>query len=241
MRVPLFFLVLLIATFGLTIWQARWAYFFFAIFALALPALLEPIKPRWAVWIAFTLSIFPILRDWDDRLWPNDTERARRLEQRNEQVEFRAIATEMLSSETRAFLAPWWISPRSHIGPANPRSPEVRTKVLMESRIALVFFSRKSRKQLDRFWKNAKSIALLATTRIELRRIPRPFWVRSFRLIHYVDLWTERRHRPRIFCGSCRKMERQNCSRLGRTGEKLGVSCEKSLTDATGKTIITPC
>ena len=38
--------VLLIATYFLTIWQARWAYFFVLIFVLALPALLAPIKSR---------------------------------------------------------------------------------------------------------------------------------------------------------------------------------------------------
>src|SRR5438128_632662 len=47
---PSFILVLLVATYGLTIWQARWGYFFVSIFALALPALLAPIKSRAAVW-----------------------------------------------------------------------------------------------------------------------------------------------------------------------------------------------
>src|SRR5205085_1487650 len=60
--------VLLIATYFLTIWQARWGYFFVLIFAIALPDLLEPIKLRSAVWIAFVLSMFPILGDWDERL-----------------------------------------------------------------------------------------------------------------------------------------------------------------------------
>jgi hypothetical protein len=59
---PLFIIVLLIATYLLTIWQARWAYFFVLIFAIALPALLEPIESRAAVSIAFILSIFPVLR-----------------------------------------------------------------------------------------------------------------------------------------------------------------------------------
>ena len=36
--------VLLVATYFLTVWQARWGYFFVLIFALALPALLAPIK-----------------------------------------------------------------------------------------------------------------------------------------------------------------------------------------------------
>ena len=68
--------VLLVATYFLTVWQARWGYFFVLIFALALPALLVPIKSSAAVWIAFVLSIFPILRDWDERLWPNEAQLA---------------------------------------------------------------------------------------------------------------------------------------------------------------------
>ena len=108
-EVPGFVLALLIATYGLTIWQARWAYFFVLIFALALPSLLEPIKLRAAVWVAFGLSILPILRDWDERLWPNEAEAGRRIEQRNESVQLRDLAISLKSSESRPFLAPWWL------------------------------------------------------------------------------------------------------------------------------------
>ena len=108
---PTFMLALLVVTYLLTIWQARWAYFFILIFAIALPGLLEPIKPRVAVWIAFGLSIFPILRDWDQRLWPNEIELVRRVEQRNESIGLRELAISMRSPEMRPFLAPWWLSP----------------------------------------------------------------------------------------------------------------------------------
>src|SRR5438034_1759540 len=64
---PTFVLVLLIATYVLTIWQARWGYFFVMVFAFALPCLLEPVKSRGAVWIVFFLSIFPLVRDWDEK------------------------------------------------------------------------------------------------------------------------------------------------------------------------------
>jgi hypothetical protein len=103
--------ILLVGTYVLTIWQARWGYFFVLIFALALPALLEPIKSRAAVWIAFVLSIYPILCDWDERLWPNETQLARRAEQRNESVQIRDLALSLQSSQTRPFVAPWWVSP----------------------------------------------------------------------------------------------------------------------------------
>ena len=107
---PPFVLVLLVATYVLTIWQARWGYFFVLIFALALPRLLEPIKSRGAVWIAFFLSIFPILRDWDERLWPNEALLADRAERR-ESAQLRDLALSLRSSEIRPFLAPWWLSP----------------------------------------------------------------------------------------------------------------------------------
>ncbi|HEX4706602.1 MAG TPA: hypothetical protein VH229_02610 [Candidatus Udaeobacter sp.] len=103
--------VLLIATYFLTMWQARWGYFFVLIFALSLPDLLEPIKSRAAVWIAFALSVFPILRDWDQTLWPNEAELASRLERRSDSIQIRDLAMNLRSSDTRPFLAPWWLSP----------------------------------------------------------------------------------------------------------------------------------
>jgi hypothetical protein len=108
---PTSLLVLLVATYALTIWQARWGYFFVLIFALALPRLLEPIKSRAAVWIAFSLSISPILRDWDERLWPNEAQVTDRVEHRNESAQLRDLALSLRSSEIRPFLAPWWLSP----------------------------------------------------------------------------------------------------------------------------------
>jgi hypothetical protein len=103
--------VLFVATYGLTIWQARWAYFFVLIFALSLPALLEPIKSRTAIWIAFVLSVFPILRDWDETLWPIEEQLAPRVERRYESAQIRDLALNLQSSEMRPFLAPWWLSP----------------------------------------------------------------------------------------------------------------------------------
>jgi hypothetical protein len=103
--------VLLVATYVLTIWQARWGYFFILLFVLALPALLAPIKSPAAVWIAFVLSILPILRDWDERLWPNETQLAARVEGRNESAQLRDLALSLQSRDVHPFLAPWWLSP----------------------------------------------------------------------------------------------------------------------------------
>lgn len=108
---PIFIIVLFIASYLLTIWQARWAYFFLSVLAVALPSLLKPLKLRAIVWIAFTVSIFPILRDWDERIWPGETELARQIEHRHEEVALHELAITLMSSETRPFLAPWWLSP----------------------------------------------------------------------------------------------------------------------------------
>jgi hypothetical protein len=81
------------------------------IFALALPALLSPIKSSAAIWIAFVLSMFPVLRDWDERLWPNEARLADRVERRIESAQIRDLALSLRSAEVHPFLAPWWLSP----------------------------------------------------------------------------------------------------------------------------------
>ena len=103
--------VLLIATYFLTVWQARWGYFFVLIFALALPALLASIKSSAAVWIAVVLSMFPILRDWDERLWPNEAQLANRVERRIESAQIHDLSLSIRFPGVHAFLAPWWLSP----------------------------------------------------------------------------------------------------------------------------------
>ena len=108
---PIFLAGLLVAVYCLTLWQARWGYFFLLIYTIALPALLCVVRPRFLGWIIFLLALFPILRDWDDKLWPNDSEAGRRLEKRYEAVELRALALNMLSAGQQPFLAPWWMSP----------------------------------------------------------------------------------------------------------------------------------
>jgi hypothetical protein len=110
-RVALSVYVLLIATYFLTMWQARWGYFFVLIFALSLPDLLQPIRLRAAVWIGFVLSLFPILHDWDQTLWPNEAELASRFERRSDSRQIRDLAMNLRSSDTRPFVAPWWLSP----------------------------------------------------------------------------------------------------------------------------------
>jgi hypothetical protein len=109
--IPVFLMALLVATFALTIWQARWAYFFVAIFALALPALLGVITNRALAWVAIGISLLPILQDWDETLWPNESQNALRLERRREAMGWRSAAVSLASDNETPFLAPWWLSP----------------------------------------------------------------------------------------------------------------------------------
>ena len=108
---PIFISILLVATFLLTVWEGRWAYFFVSVFALTLPSLLEVLSSRVLVWSIFIVSLFPILRDWDGRLWPSDVEYLRRIEQRNESIQLHELALNLQSAETHPFLAQWWLSP----------------------------------------------------------------------------------------------------------------------------------
>jgi hypothetical protein len=104
---PLFLATVLIASFALTIWQARWGYFFAFAFALAVPACLSFIGNRIAGWTLIIISLFPILKDWDEKLWPNEFERGAIAERRTENIGMRQAAREIGGP----FLAPWWWSP----------------------------------------------------------------------------------------------------------------------------------
>jgi hypothetical protein len=103
--------VLIVSCYALTLWQARWAYFFLLLFAIATPSLLASVKPPAVGWAMFMVSIFPVLQDWDRRLWPNESASIARFEARSEAVELRALANQIRSETKHAFLAPWWLSP----------------------------------------------------------------------------------------------------------------------------------
>jgi len=128
--------VLLFATYLLTIWQARWGYFFVLIFALALPVLLAPIKSPVAVWIAFVLSIFPICAIGMKGFGQNETQLAARVERRNESAQLRKLALSCNRATCFRFLRRGGFRPRSPIGPGSLEWPEVRTKASTASQIA---------------------------------------------------------------------------------------------------------
>jgi MFS family permease len=102
---PLFLIALLMTAFALTIWQARWSYFFVMIFAMVVPEILSVLrKPAIAATI-FIIALLPIMESWDHAF--ADKELARRAENKMEQLELRAISSQI----DGAFIAPWWFSP----------------------------------------------------------------------------------------------------------------------------------
>jgi hypothetical protein len=102
---PLFLIALLITAFVLTIWQARWSYFFVMIFAMLVPEILSVLRKPLIATTTFIIALLPIMESWDHAF--ADEELARRAENKIEQLELRAISSQI----DGAFIAPWWFSP----------------------------------------------------------------------------------------------------------------------------------
>jgi hypothetical protein len=105
--VPVFLAAVVLASFALTLWQARWAYFFVLAFVLILPACLDVIGNRIAAWLLVVISLLPILKEWDEKLWPNEYQTGLIAERRSEAVAWHQAAAQI----DAPFLAPWWWSP----------------------------------------------------------------------------------------------------------------------------------
>jgi hypothetical protein len=102
---PLFLIALLMSAFALTIWQARWSYFFVLVFAMLVPQILSVLRKPLIAATVFIAALFPIAQAWDRAF--ADEELARRAETKIEQFELQAISLQI----DGPFLAPWWFSP----------------------------------------------------------------------------------------------------------------------------------
>jgi len=102
---PLFLITLLMSAFALTIWQARWSYFFVLVFAMLVPQILSVLLKPFIAATVFIAALFPIAQAWDRAF--ADEELARRAETKIEQFELRAISLQI----DGPFIAPWWFSP----------------------------------------------------------------------------------------------------------------------------------
>src|SRR5881392_762933 len=102
---PLLLIALLMAAFALTIWQARWGYFFVMIFAMQVPQILSAMRKPLIATTIFIIALFPIAQSWDHLF--ADEELAQRAENKIEQLELRGMSSQI----DGAFIAPWWFSP----------------------------------------------------------------------------------------------------------------------------------
>ncbi|MHA3770030.1 hypothetical protein ACXR0O_00670 [Verrucomicrobiota bacterium sgz303538] len=102
---------LLLLTFGLTCWQIRWGYFLALAYAMSLPWQLAVLRWRWLAWPLLVLSLWPTWKEWDEQLFPNSEAEKQFALRRIELHQLRGVASAMRSEDTRAFIAPWWLSP----------------------------------------------------------------------------------------------------------------------------------
>ncbi len=107
----LIILLLLVVVTALTGWQARWNPWQAAIFCLALPWMLAPLRKPWVLGTVFLASLWPMAWAWDARFFPDPQEAVRQEEKILEAALLEQTAR-FLETQTRGgVLAPWWISP----------------------------------------------------------------------------------------------------------------------------------
>jgi hypothetical protein len=101
----------LATTFALTVWQMRWGYFLALVFMVTLPLMLSSLPRAWMGWIAYVVGLWPLLGDWDRRLYPDDAMERARFVARHEEKALRDIADLQRQRNVGPFVAPWWLSP----------------------------------------------------------------------------------------------------------------------------------
>jgi hypothetical protein len=108
---PWSFVGLLALCFFLTLWQARWGYFFAVVFLFTIPAQLTIVRPRWLATGVLIVALLPLLQFWDARLWPNDEVVRQRTADRIALAQWREVAGALAGPERAPILAPWWLAP----------------------------------------------------------------------------------------------------------------------------------
>ncbi|MBJ7259180.1 MAG: hypothetical protein JHD33_06545 [Chthoniobacterales bacterium] len=104
-------LILLAIVTALTGWQARWNGWQAAVFCLALPWMLAPLRKGWIVWTVFAASLWPVAWAWDARLSPSASARGKTEETAVEASLLGQVAQFLRAQPRGGVLAPWWISP----------------------------------------------------------------------------------------------------------------------------------
>lgn len=110
-RRAFFLLALLGATFALTLWQVRWGYFLALVFVWSLPWQMQAWRRGWLAWLILIAGLWPILQDWDRRLFPEGLAEEHLAMQRRELVALRESVEATIGRNGGPFIAPWWLSP----------------------------------------------------------------------------------------------------------------------------------
>jgi hypothetical protein len=104
-------LVVLGGVFLLTLWQVRWGYFLGVVYAWTLPWQLQVLPRAWLAWLCFFVNLWPVTKEWDARLFPENRARERQAMDRAELIALRALSVEAIGRGHGPFLASWWLSP----------------------------------------------------------------------------------------------------------------------------------
>lgn len=104
-------LIVLLVTAALTLWQARWGYFLGVAFAWTLPWQMQALRRSGAAWLFFVVGWWPIMEDWDRRLFLEDEQIEKRDMKQAELVALRSLSEKAIGKNGGAFLASWWLSP----------------------------------------------------------------------------------------------------------------------------------
>ncbi len=107
----LLLLSLLVCTFALTLEEVRWGYFFALVYAMSLPWQLSLFKRQWLVYTLYLMSLWPVARDWDERLFPDQLHDLEHVARLNDQRRLRQAAEFIKEKAPGGILAPWWWSP----------------------------------------------------------------------------------------------------------------------------------
>lgn len=92
-------------------WQIRWSPYFVLVFLCALPRVLALAPGLLSGGLAFVLGLWPLLADWENRIFPEARILEQRYMDRSERINARLAAERMKSAFCEPFIAVWWLSP----------------------------------------------------------------------------------------------------------------------------------
>lgn len=102
-------LILLVLSWGLALWQARWGYFFATVYAMTLPYQFTVFKKAGIAWAVFAVSMLPLCADWGSEI--SGEAHASMISRAKEAYTLRRAAESFKSTEKLPVLAPWWFAP----------------------------------------------------------------------------------------------------------------------------------